>query len=118
MLISLWLTNANVGASPLNCVLMTYVQLQVQEYYAFARATNWASWAIAVGLTAGYGPFMFQTPHAPPWDKPTFWDLLWIQEHKLFEQFRGHVVSPGMLGIDGCSYGIQEGPVVALLFKV
>ena len=33
-------------------------------------------------------------------------------------QFRGHVVSPGMLGIDGRSYGIQEGPVVTVSFVI
>ena len=85
-LINLWSTNANIGAFPLNCVLMMYVQLQV---YAFARATE----AGPLGVWSYRGsadcwiwrliPFMFQTP---PWDKPTFWDLLWIQEHQLFEQ--------------------------------
>ena len=33
-------------------------------------------------------------------------------------QFRGHVVSPGMLGVDGLSYhpGIQEGPTMMVSF--
>ena len=30
----------------------------------------------------------------------------------------GHVVSPGMLGIDGRSYGIQEGPTVMVKFNL
>ena len=31
-------------------------------------------------------------------------------------QFWGHVDSPGMLSIDGRSYGIQEGPLVMVSF--
>ena len=33
-------------------------------------------------------------------------------------QFWGHIVSPGMLGIDVHSYGIQEGPIVMVSFVI